>query len=143
VPTVVTGEIHVLSLTPPNRSASGLPELKRLKVLEAGYPLDNLSLDKRTGDIYAAAFTDIFKTLRSFGNPLELDPPSGVLRIRKIGGEGEEGLEYEITKVLEDNGSVLPGSTVAVHDSGKERFFLGGTFYVLCLAALWLTDWLI
>lgn len=134
---MITGEIHVLSLTPPETSASGLPELKRLKVLEAGYPLDNLSLDKRTGDIYAAAFTDVFKTMKSFDDPLEKNPPSAVLRIKRLGGQGEEGLEYEITKVLEDDGSMLPGSTVAVHDSGvPERFFLGGKFYVLFLLCL-------
>lgn len=116
----------MLNLTSP---PAGLPQLRRLKVLQVGYPLDNLSLDKRTGDIYGAAFTNVLTTVKSFENPLVLNPPSGVLRIRKLG----EGLEYEITKVLEDDGSVLPGSTVAVHDGGeKERFFMGGRFIVLC-----------
>jgi arylesterase / paraoxonase len=123
VPTVMTGEIHVLSLAPPSASSSGLPSLKRLKVLQTGYPLDNLSLDKRTGDIYAAAFTSVRKTMKSFEDPFGLNPPSGVLRIRRLPGEG---LEYEITKVLEDDGSALPASTVAVHDAGvPERFFMG------------------
>lgn len=63
-----------------------------------------------------------------------LNPPSGVLRIRRLPGEG---LEYEITKVLEDDGSFLPGSTVAVHDAGvPERFFMGGRFFGVSLLCL-------
>jgi len=129
VPTVMTGEIHVLSLVPPSASSSssGLPSLKRLNVLQTGYPLDNLSLDKRTGDIYGAVFTSVLKTLKSFKDPFGLNPPSGVLRVRRLPGQG---LEYEITKVLEDDGSVLPASTVAVHDAGvPERFFMGSKWY--------------
>ena len=82
----------------------------------------------------------MLKSLKSFEKPLELNPPSGVLRIRKVAGDGEKGLEYEITKVLEDDGSFLPGSTVAVHDSGeKERFFLGGRF-LRALLGCFVTD---
>jgi arylesterase/paraoxonase len=115
----------VLTLDPPSASSSssGLASLKRLKVLQTGYPLDNLSLDKRTGDIYGAVFTSVLKALKSFKDPFGLNPPSGVLRIRRL---PKEGLEYEITKVLEDDGSVLPASTVAAHDAGvPERFFMG------------------
>jgi len=53
-----------------------------------------------------------------------------VLRVRRLPGQG---LEYEITKVLEDDGSVLPASTVAVHDAGvPERFFMevSGIFFL-------------
>lgn len=138
VPNVITGEIHVVELSFPGPSTSPLspdanaPVARVLKVIKTWHPLDNLSLDKSTGDIYAAAFTDVLKTVRSFEKPFERNPPSGVLRIRKLGSKRENGeLEYEVTKVLEDNGSVLPGATVAVHDSGvPERFFLGGTFCV-------------
>lgn len=125
VPTVQTGEIHVLNLS---FDASG-PSLRRLTILYTGYPLDNLSLDKRTGDIYASTFPKLPQTIESFHRPLEINPPSGVLRIRRRAGDA---LDYEVTKVLEDNGTVLPGSTVVVHDSAEpERFFLGGTFSLL------------
>jgi hypothetical protein len=68
--------------------------------------------------------------------PFERDPPGSVLRIRRVKQDLEDGLNYEVTKVLEDReGKVLPGLTVAVHDSGlysgkggKERFFMGGGF---------------
>jgi len=130
----------VLSLEAPAESSSDAqPTLKRLKVLQAGYPLDNLSLDKRTGDIYGAAFTNVLQTVKSFEDPLVLNPPSGVLRIRRLPGEG---LEYEIEKVLEDNGSFLPGSTVAVHDAGvPERFFMGGRFHLPFLVAVPCLSW--
>jgi hypothetical protein len=48
------------------------------------------------------------------------------LRIRRVKGEG---YVYEVEKVLEDDGGVLPGATTAVHDPGRpERWFLGGEF---------------
>jgi hypothetical protein len=34
--------------------------------------------------------------------------------------------EYLVEKVLEDDGSVLPGSTTAVHDAETGRIFLSG-----------------
>lgn len=83
--------------------------------------MDNLSVDSN-GDIFAASFPHLYKTARSFDDPFAVNPPSAVFRIRKL-----DGGEYEVKKMLEDDGGVLPGSTVAVHDPKKpEKYFFGG-----------------
>ena len=62
-------------------------------------------------------------------------------RVKKTGqGSGRKSLfshdlDYVVEKVMEDDGSVLPGSTIAVHDVETGRYFLGGAmspFITIC-----------
>ena len=99
-----------------------LPDLamKEVDVIRLGMPIDNLSVDKR-GDIYAVAFPDSLKLLRSLDDPYNLDAPSTIWRIRKMGSS------YNIHKVLEDKEAKIMGSaTVARHDVKTGRLFIGG-----------------
>jgi hypothetical protein len=83
-------------------------------------PIDNLSVDSN-GDIFAATFPRAFKFIKSTKRPLEVDPPTAIWRFRK----GDDG-HWEQTKIMEDDGSVLPGATTAVHDVKSKRYFIGG-----------------
>ncbi len=73
--------------------------------------------------------------LQSAKDPFRVDPASAVFRITRVGdglgnfdeGDGHDG-PYLVEKVLEDDGSVLPGATIAVHDATMRRIYLGGTF---------------
>ncbi|KAE8441063.1 hypothetical protein EG329_005892 [Mollisiaceae sp. DMI_Dod_QoI] len=100
-----------------------------------GLPMDNLSVDKN-GDIFVAGFPKVYKWMQSSKNPFDIQPPTAVLKIRR-GGKGYEGTgrkgylerheaDYYVDKVFEDDGSILPGATIVVHDAETGRFFLGG-----------------
>jgi arylesterase/paraoxonase len=117
-PSSITGEVKVLSFT----EHRGLHEVASLKL---PLPVDNLSVDKN-GDIFAAGFPHLYKTLEGFKTPLTTNPPSAVLKISKAGPGSTQQGEYAVEKVMEDDGSVLPGASSAVHDAETGRFFLGG-----------------
>ena len=116
--------------------------LLKVKEIDVPLPIDNLSVDKG-GDIYAAAFPKIYLWAESSKNPFDVDPPSAVFRIHKsqrgVGGAkdayDETDAIYVVDKVLEDDGSVLPGATTAVHDTKTGRIFLSGVmspFIAIC-----------
>lgn len=72
--------------------------------------------------------------MRSTKDPFNVDPPSGVTKISRAGKNSKDG-DYIVEKFFEDNGSVLPGSTIAVHDSQTGKVFLGGAmspFITIC-----------
>ena len=113
VPSSGKDEISVMKL---------LPDLtmKKVDVIRVGMPVDNLSVDK-DGDIYAAAFPDPLTLLKSLDDPYNLDAPSTIWRIRKIGSK------YEIHKVIEDKeAKTMGGATIARHDVKTGRLFIGG-----------------
>jgi hypothetical protein len=134
VPSSINGDIQVFSLTPNHH-------LEKATTIQLPYPIDNLSVDKN-GDIFAATFPQTHIFLKSSKAPFEIDPPTSVFRIRKGGNDfgtlNTAGLEtgkailergnvsYSTEKILEDDGSVLPGSTIAVHDAKTGRIYLGG-----------------
>lgn len=136
VPSSVMGEIQIFSLT----TTTTPPHLNKVDSIQVPYPIDNLSVDEE-GDIYAAAFPQTYKFLRSADNPSEVNPPSAVFRIRKVtkpkdaetseassDGAGQKGYSYDVQMIMEDTGTVLPGATTAVHDTRTGRIFLGGNF---------------
>ncbi|KAF8849101.1 putative serum paraoxonase/arylesterase 2 [Acephala macrosclerotiorum] len=109
--------------------------LMHVNEIHTGLPLDNLSVDKN-GDIFAAAFPKVHKWVESSKNVFKVHPPTAALKIAR-GGKGYEGIgrkghlerreaDYYVDKLFEDDGSVLPGSTIVVHDAETEKFFLGG-----------------
>ncbi len=116
MPSSIDGSVKIFNLSE-NRI---LVEVNEIKV---PLPIDNLSVDKK-GDIYVAAFPKVYKWVESSKNPFEVHPPSTVFRIRKL-SKGHDA-EYVVEKVLEDDGSVLPGTTTAVHDAETGRIYLGG-----------------
>lgn len=110
--------------------------LTLLDTIRVPYPVDNLSVDKN-GDIYAAAFPQIYKWTERASNPFDVKVPTAVIRIKKVGmegkrGKGREGVvlhgelgDWEVETVLEDDGSVVGGATIAVHDAETGRIFMG------------------
>ncbi|RDW62531.1 hypothetical protein BP5796_10833 [Coleophoma crateriformis] len=124
VPSSVTGEVQVFSITPKQH-------LEKMNSFQVPYPIDNLSVD-RNGDIYAATFPNLHKMLKSAEDPFKINPASAVFRIRKVTETSEADIKreggYLVEKIMEDDGSVLPGSTTALHDVEGRRIFLGGTF---------------
>ncbi len=126
IPNTVVDKIKVMKLQPDLT-------LQEVDVIHLGMPVDNLSLDKSTGDIYAAAFPRSLQLLKSFENPYGIGFSSTIWRIR------QSGSGYEIRKVLEDGDvKTVGGATVAVHDAKTGRLFMGGMFSLrdLCIIEL-------
>jgi arylesterase/paraoxonase len=136
VPSTIDGTVDVFAV-----SESHL--LHKVNEIKVPIPIDNLSVDKK-GDIYAATLPKAYKWTESSKAPFDVHVPSAVYRIRKP-GKGYEGTErkphleiyadYVVEKVIEDDGSVLPGATIAVHDAETGRIFLGGAmspFITIC-----------
>lgn len=128
VPESIDGTISVFTLTADHN-------LQLINTIQTGMPLDNLSVDSN-GDIFAAGIPQSYKWIRTSKAPFDEISPSTVFQIRRINSKGGQAkgrknlftseLEYQVEKILEDDGSVLPGSTVAVHDADMGRFFMGG-----------------
>ena len=140
MPSSIDGSIIVFS-----KNESHL--LHKVNEIKVPLPIDNLSVDKK-GDIYAATFPKAYKWAESSRAPFDVHPPSAVYRIRTSGKEYEDtrrkpNLEthqgdYVVEKVIEDDGSVLPGTTTAVHDAETGRIFLGGVmspYITICESA--------
>lgn len=127
VAATVRGGIRVLKF-----SEQQPPSLEEVDVIKVPFPIDNLSIDKN-GDIFAATFPKLHIMMKSFDDPYSVKPPSAVFKIIKpsksIKYQGKESTGsdgYQIVKVMEDDGNILGGSTVAVHDTESGRIFLGG-----------------
>jgi arylesterase/paraoxonase len=127
-------------VTPGNIEVFSLDEYHKLTLhdtIKVPYPVDNLSVDNN-GDIIAASFPQVFKWMESSKSPFEVKVPSAILRIRKAGmqgkkGKGREGVvlhgelgDWEVETILEDDGSVVGGASIAVHDTETGRIFTGG-----------------
>lgn len=116
VPQSITGAIDIFSLT-------ATKMLEKITTVQTPYPLDNLSVDKN-GDIYGAAFPQLYK-LQQSDKPGQC--PSAVVKVSKgkISSNDDKG-GHVVQMVVEDDGNLLPGSTVAVHDAETGRLFIGG-----------------
>ena len=91
--------------------------LKGIDVIRLGMPADKLSLDKSSGDIYAAAFPKTTIMLKSFGKPYQIDYPTTIWRIRK----STSG--YESTKVMENKEvKTVGGATIPAHGKTIHRW---------------------
>ncbi|RDL32038.1 uncharacterized protein BP5553_09440 [Venustampulla echinocandica] len=129
VPSTVGRDIQVFSLSQDHL-------LQKVHTIKGILPTDNLAVDGK-GDIYAASFPKGYIWTQGTKDPFGVHPPSAVLKInragkgytgksRKVAAEASLDGDFVVEKVFEDDGSVLPGATVAVHDSQTGRFFLGG-----------------
>lgn len=107
-------------------------DLVRVDSLDAGYSLDNLSVD-RDGDIYGAAITDSVKFFGAHLDPYNKDAPTAALKVvKKADGE------YVITKAIEDGkGEVLPAATTILHDATTGRIFASGKYRHDFAHAIW------
>ncbi|KAI9651321.1 hypothetical protein NHQ30_001360 [Ciborinia camelliae] len=118
VPSSISGQIQVYSLEAQQR-------LRKVDTIQVPYPINDISVDKN-GDIYAATVPALHKTITNSQNS-EAQIPSAVFRIMKLGRMGEgEGWGWNVVKMVEDDGSLLPATTVAVHDTLTGKMFLGG-----------------
>ncbi|ESZ93489.1 hypothetical protein SBOR_6138 [Sclerotinia borealis F-4128] len=118
IPSSISGQIQVFSLETEQR-------LRKVDTIHVPHPINDISIDKN-GDIYAATVPNLHKaitdTRKSYGNI-----PSAVYRIMKLGEMGDgEGWGWNVMKMIEDDGNILPATTVAVHDMLTGKIFLGG-----------------
>ena len=108
--------------------------LEHIDSIDTPYPVDNLSIDSE-GDIYAAAFPKAYTIFDVYdGKPVH--PPTSVFKISRKEKSRKGSLKqkdaktytkgYVVEKVLEDNGSLLPASTKAIHDPKTGSIFLSG-----------------
>ncbi|RAL61233.1 hypothetical protein DID88_010312 [Monilinia fructigena] len=118
VPSSISGQIQLFSLEAEQR-------LKKVDTIQVPYPINDISVDKN-GDIYAATVPVLHKAIKG-SRKAETKIPSAVFRIMKLGEMGEgEGWGWNVVKLMEDDGSTLPVTTVAVHDTQTGKMFLGG-----------------
>jgi arylesterase/paraoxonase len=114
-------------------SADG--KLTHIDSILTPYPVDNLDVDSK-GDIYAAGFPKAYLHQEFLDKGRDVLVPMAVLRIRRTEGGGKKEKRggdggiykggYVVEKVLEDDGSVLPSTTKAVHDPKTGRIFMAG-----------------
>ena len=118
--------------------------LNPVETIPMPYPIDNLSVDER-GEIYAAGIPMVYKWTEGSKDPHNVKVPGAALKVSRE-GKGHERVgrnkdlkrsegEYSVEKVLEDDGTVFPGTTIAVHDAETGRIFLGGAmspFITIC-----------
>ncbi|KAH3996503.1 hypothetical protein HBI56_137760 [Parastagonospora nodorum] len=128
VPSTIDGQIRVYALTPSNT-------LQLIDTIRTGMPLDNISPDAN-GDLYVAGFPDFRAALKGLHDPLNVDAPSSVLRIRKTVDVERQKVDYRVEKVVEDkSGKVISGATSVRHDVKTGRLFIGAAihpFLVVC-----------
>jgi arylesterase/paraoxonase len=134
-PSAVNGEVKVLSLD----EHQILTEVGSFKI---PMPVDNLSVDKH-GHMLAAGFPQVYKLLRSAKDPFGIKAPSAIYVLQRKEGTGlasttatelHEG-DVMVTKIMEDDGAVLSGFSIAVHDAETGNIFLGGPltpFITIC-----------
>jgi arylesterase/paraoxonase len=91
----------------------------------------------------AVGFPKVYKTLESHKDPLGVNPPSAVFVLQRkertglaalMGNEWHDG-DVTVTKIMEDDGNMLSGVTIAVHDTETGRIFVGGAiapFITIC-----------
>lgn len=122
VPSTMDGLIRVYALTPENL-------LQQIDTIRTGMPLDNISPDAR-GDLYVAGFPNLRSALAGLADPMNVDAPSSILRIRKTVDMERKKVNYRVEKVVEDReGKVLSGATTVRHDVKTGRLFIGGKLW--------------
>jgi len=129
IPSSADGTIKVFTLQP-NKT------LAQLHTIRLGMPLDNVSPDAR-GDLWVPGFPSARQTFKSLADPYLHHSPATVFRVRKVKqAGGEDKLEYEVKKMVEDGeGKVISGATTVVHDVKTGRLFIGAAvspFLVVC-----------
>lgn len=116
VPEAAQGGITVLRPTANN-------SVEIIEKIDLPYAIDNLSEDQ-DGTIWAAIIPRGIEILKQSNDPHHYSPSSSVFRLSRNGGG-----KLVAEKVLEDKGgSILPGTTTAVHDAKTGRLFLGGMY---------------
>jgi hypothetical protein len=121
VPSTVDGQIRVYFVDSDNL-------LQQVDTIRTGMPLDNISPDVR-GDLYVAGFPNLRAALAGLADPMNVDAPSSILRIRKTVDVEKRKVDYRVEKVVEDrDGKVLSGATTVRHDAKTGRLFIGGKF---------------
>lgn len=134
VPSTLSGEIRAFAL---NENHT----LDFVSSIPTPLPIDNLSFD-RDGDLYTASIPQIYKWSESAQRPFDVKVPSAVFRVSNVGlrkwKRGTASISdggFEVKKIMEDDGTTLPGATIAVHDAETGRIFLGGAmapFITIC-----------
>ena len=134
-PSAINGEVKVLSLDEHH-------SLSTVGTFKVPIPVDNLSVDKH-GNILAVGFPQIYKLLEGSKDPYRTKSPSAAYVIQRqernglaafARNEWHDG-DVMVTKIMEDDGAVLSGFSIAVHDVETGKIFLGGPltpFITMC-----------
>ena len=136
VPSAALGDIQVYRPLPNH-------DLEFQETIKIPYPIDNLSEDN-DGNIIAAVFPksrelfakskdydpnnvhslEVQREMRLHGsNRVTKEPATAAMRISRV-GKGPEGERWEVSKLIEDDGEVLPASTTVIRDAKTGRLFL-------------------
>ncbi|CAG8618333.1 6172_t:CDS:2 [Ambispora gerdemannii] len=122
VNSVGTGETIIYD----RREDNLLLEIERVHI---GVAVDNQSIDEVSGEIYVAGFPDVPATFKYLLDPTGKSPPPPVL-IAKISNVTKKahpllGSNYQVTKVLETNGSDFNSISIAAVDRKRNVILLG------------------
>ncbi|QSZ32580.1 hypothetical protein DSL72_002158 [Monilinia vaccinii-corymbosi] len=114
----VSGQINVFS--------SDEHHLIKVDTIQVPHPISSISIDDN-GDIYATTIPVLHEAMKNSQDP-KAHIASAVFRIMKLGEmvEGETGWGWSVVKMMEDDGKILPTTTIAVHDKKSGKMFLGG-----------------
>jgi len=86
--------------------------------------------------LYVAGFPNLRGALAGLADPMNVDAPSSILRIRKTVDVEKRKVDYRVEKVVEDReGKVLSGATTVRHDVKTGRLFIGAAvhpFLMVC-----------
>jgi hypothetical protein len=121
VPSTIDGIIRAYALTQDNL-------LQLIDTIHTGMPLDNISPDAR-GDLYVAGFPDFRQLMKGLADPLNVEVPASILRIRKTVDADDTGVrsvDYRVEKVVEDRvGKIISGAATVRHDVKTGRLWIG------------------
>ncbi|CAD6884035.1 unnamed protein product [Tilletia laevis] len=134
VPTMRDGKLKLFEWQPKDQSLVLIDDI----YLDGppGYPADNLSLNKRTGAILTASFSQAFKAILTHFPNFDNLTPSTVHRVSL--NEGKEkffGAKWKTEKVLEFDGVQFGGYTTAIEDADRKKMWLMGVgcpFVTVC-----------
>ncbi|CAG8459005.1 4454_t:CDS:2 [Ambispora gerdemannii] len=124
VSSAARGEVIVYERRQDNR----LIESERIRL---GYPLDNISIDELTGEIYIAGFPKVLRNFVYFEDPSGKSPkpPSIVLKISNNTDPDQYfGKKYKVTNVLEADGELFHSITIPAVDHERNTLLLGSIF---------------
>ncbi|KAJ3735787.1 hypothetical protein DFJ43DRAFT_1057035 [Lentinula guzmanii] len=99
--------------------------LSLMDVISIDQVLDNLSIDNEDR-LWVAAFPRARDIKELLSKDLDHATPVAAFRISSNIGPSSNGEKYKVEKVLEDDGTIVSGSTSVAYDSDRNLLFMHG-----------------